>query len=183
MPIICAYASGHRLTLGRVGDSSSTGTQQSCEQVDKGTVIPVGETVVVTGKSVDTANGDDSSAVIDETVDIEPEPLIDFDFYVTGFTKQVKYSRVGRVLTLEDFLYLIYFDVYKDGHLMFKTTNSDLNDLGYTTKTLTECVYKLSYQASSRIVMSFQWMIHYWLQRPLAYCDFFDFISGFLSER
>lgn len=42
--------------------------------------------------------------------------------------------------------------MYKDGHLMFKTTNTDLNDLGYTTKTLTVCVYKLSYQASSRIV-------------------------------
>ena len=64
----------------------------------------------------------------------------------------MKYRRVERVLTPEDFLYLIYFDVYKDGHLMFKTTNTDLNDLGYTTKTLTECVYKLSYQASSRIV-------------------------------
>lgn len=42
--------------------------------------------------------------------------------------------------------------MYKDGKLMFRTTNTDLNDLGYTTKTLTECVYKLSYQASSRIV-------------------------------
>jgi len=107
---------------------------------------------VVSGESVDTANGNDSRAVINETVDIEPEPLIGFDFYVTGFTKQVKYSRIERVLTPEDFLYLIYFDVYKDGQLMFKTTNTDLNDLGYITKTLTECVYKVSYQASSRIV-------------------------------
>ena len=139
---MCAYASGHRLTLGRVGDSPSAGTQQSREQVEYVDDVSTDESAVVTGANTDITNSDDSSAVIDETVDIEPEPLIGFDFYVTGFTKQVKYSRVGRVLTPEDFLYL-NFDVYKDGHLMFKTTNTDLNDLGYITKTLTECVYKL----------------------------------------
>jgi len=138
--------------VGRDGNSSSTGTQQSSEQIDSVDDLSTDESAVVFGESVDTANGDDSRAAINETADIEPEPLIGFDFYVTGFTKQVKYSRVERVLTPEDFLYLIYFDVYKDGQLMFKTTNTDLNDLGYITKTLTECVYKVSYQASSRIV-------------------------------
>jgi len=47
---------------------------------------------VVTGTNTDSINSNDSSAVIDEVVDIEPEPLIGFDFYVTGFTKQVKYN-------------------------------------------------------------------------------------------
>ncbi|GIC79359.1 zonular occludens toxin domain-containing protein [Moritella sp. F3] len=138
--------------VGRDGNSPSTGTQQSSEQVHSVDDISTSENTVVTGSDTDSIDSDDSNAVIDETVDVEPEPLIGFDFYVTGFTKQVKYSRVGQQLTPEDFLYLIYFDVYKDGQLMFKTTNTDLNDLGYTTKTLTECVYKLSYQKASRIV-------------------------------
>lgn len=138
--------------VGRDGHSPSTGTQQSSEQVHSIDDVSTSENTVVTGTNTDSIDSDDSNAVIDETVDVEPEPLIGFNFYVTGFTKQVKYSRKEQQLTAEDFLYLIYFDVYKDGHLMFKTTNTDLNDLGYTTKTLTECVYKLSYQKASRIV-------------------------------
>lgn len=136
--------------FGHDSDLSSAITQQDSKQVEAVPVVSVDENLVVSRSSAVTSGGDDSDKVNDETPDIEP--LIGFDFYVTGFTKQIKYSRVERVLTPEDFLYLIYFDVYKDGGFMFKTTNTDLNDLGYVTKTLTECVYKLSYNKVSRIV-------------------------------
>jgi len=37
-------------------------------------------------------------------------------------SEQVKYNRTEQhSRPPEDFLYVIYFDVYKDGHLMFKT--------------------------------------------------------------
>lgn len=137
-------------SFGRDGDTSSAVTQQDSKQVEVVPVVLVDENFVVSRSSAVTSGGDDSDKIINEVPDIEP--LIGFDFYVTGFTKQIKYSRVERVLTPEDFLYIIYFDVYQNGSFMFKTTNSDLNDLGYTTKTLTECVYRLTYNEASRIV-------------------------------
>jgi len=137
-------------SFGRDSYSERTSTQQISEQVDSVDVVSTDENMVVSESSIDIVSGSDSSTIADEVPDIEP--LIGFNFYVTGFTKQIKYSRVERVLTPEDFLYLIYFDVYQNGNFMFKTTNSDLNDLGYTTKTLTECVYKLIYNGVSRIV-------------------------------
>lgn len=133
------------------GDSSTSAVAgQVVSETGESVQVSVGQNSVASRSSVSPDSGNDSVSVVDEVPDVEP--LIGYQFYVTGFTKQIKYSREGRTITPDDFTYHIYFDVYKGGQFLFKTTNTDLNDMGYITKTLAECVYKLSYNESYRIV-------------------------------
>jgi len=81
-------------------------------------------------------------------------PLDNYDFYATGSMRQVKYQRIGNTLSTDSdsVLDIIYFDVYLNSKFMFKTTNADLSDIGYSVSALTECVYTLTYNEFRRVV-------------------------------
>ena len=81
-------------------------------------------------------------------------PLDNYDFYATGSMRQIQYERVGNTLSTnsDSLMDIIYFDVYLNDRFMFKTTNTDLLQLGYSVSVLTECVYSLMYNDYRRVV-------------------------------
>lgn len=79
-------------------------------------------------------------------------PLDNYDFYSTGHVEQTRYKRNGDTLESDGSLFIVYFDAYLNNKFMFSTTNYQLADLGYEVKTLSECVYSLSFDVYRRIV-------------------------------
>lgn len=76
--------------------------------------------------------------------------LANFQFYIAGWSKQLVESD-GRFDSDLSF-YRVYVDVYTDETYEFRLEHTDLIQLGYRFKQLSECVYQLSYFESSRIV-------------------------------
>ena len=82
-------------------------------------------------------------------------PLTGYDFFATGYAKQIAYSsytassaEINRSLTF----YNIYIDIYREDIKQFSMTNIDLEQAGYQFDVLSDCVYKLTWSNQSRVV-------------------------------
>lgn len=76
--------------------------------------------------------------------------LEDFEFFVSGWSKQAVFTNTG--FDADKSFYRVYVDVYREQRLEFSLKHSDLLQLGYEFKRLSECVYQMSYHGESRIV-------------------------------
>lgn len=82
-------------------------------------------------------------------------PLEDFDFYITGYSKQIAYSNrlqySGEVIRDLTF-YKIYIDVYDGTDKLFSFEHLDLVSIGYEFEVLGECVYQVTWEETKRIM-------------------------------
>ena len=86
-----------------------------------------------------------------------PEPLVDYTFYSTGYMSQNAYTRVGNTVRYEQdsSFDIVFIDVYQDDKFMFSTDNTELVSMGYQFRTLSECVYRVTYASVSRVVVCY----------------------------
>ncbi|KGY11255.1 hypothetical protein NM22_16870 [Vibrio tubiashii] len=80
------------------------------------------------------------------------DPLHEYKLYASGETVHVFLDDQNRPVKGKTFK-RIYVDVYEDDFRLFTTTNEDLLEMGYAFKTLTECIYQLTYKDSTRLVV------------------------------
>ncbi|ODS04739.1 zonular occludens toxin domain-containing protein [Vibrio scophthalmi] len=73
-----------------------------------------------------------------------------FQLYVSGWAKQLV-DQNGQFDGDKSF-YRVYVDVYKEDKLEFTLEHTDLIQLGYTFRKLSECVYQVKYFDTSRVV-------------------------------
>lgn len=83
-------------------------------------------------------------------------PLDGFDLFVTGYAKQTLKTRKLEDMdftkrTLYEFD-IVYLDVFYDDKRVFSLKRHDLLELGYSFDRLSDCVYRLSAGATSKIV-------------------------------
>ncbi|EGQ8922532.1 zonular occludens toxin domain-containing protein [Vibrio parahaemolyticus] len=81
-------------------------------------------------------------------------PLEDFDFYITGYAKQIAYtSRLEYAAELNRDLtfYKIYIDVYDGTDKLFSFDHLDLVNIGYQFEVLGDCVYQVTWEDTKRI--------------------------------
>ncbi|EPM7940831.1 zonular occludens toxin domain-containing protein [Vibrio alginolyticus] len=81
-------------------------------------------------------------------------PLEDYDFYITGYAKQIAYAKrlkyaaeLDRDLTF----YKIYVDVYDGRDKLFSFDHLDLVKIGYQFEVLSDCVYRVTWEETERI--------------------------------
>ncbi|MEF1213683.1 assembly protein, partial [Vibrio alginolyticus] len=81
-------------------------------------------------------------------------PLEDYDFYITGYAKQIAYAKrlkyaaeLDRDLTF----YKIYIDVYDGRDKLFSFDHLDLVKIGYQFEVLSDCVYRVTWEETERI--------------------------------
>ncbi|MFH4666649.1 zonular occludens toxin domain-containing protein [Vibrio cidicii] len=84
-------------------------------------------------------------------------PLSDFELYVTGYAKQItmRKSRLSSKIKEQDpdlTFYRIYIKVYQDKRFMFSFDHTQLQDIGYVFEPLAECVYRVTWHDSQRII-------------------------------
>ncbi|NRB69762.1 MAG: assembly protein [Vibrio sp.] len=76
--------------------------------------------------------------------------LESFQFYVAGWSKQISSHR-GK-LDPDLSFFRVYVDVYLGESYQFTLEHTDLIELGYEFKQMSECVFKLNYFQNSRLV-------------------------------
>ncbi|MCG9703283.1 assembly protein [Vibrio natriegens] len=84
-------------------------------------------------------------------------PLDGYEMLVTGYSKQVAYSKYSAragvgVMNQDLSFYKIYVSVLLDGTKLFDFEHLDLVNMGYTFTALSECVYEVAWQDESKIV-------------------------------
>ena len=81
-------------------------------------------------------------------------PLDGFKFFVTGYAKQIAYIRHRSSNRIDNDLsfYKIYIDVYDNNQKLFSLDQIGLQEIGYTFKVLSECVYQVAWEGSQRII-------------------------------
>ncbi|MEZ8292001.1 zonular occludens toxin domain-containing protein [Vibrio sp. 10N.237.312.B06] len=81
-------------------------------------------------------------------------PLESFKFFVTGYSKQIAYHRYSDDISIDRDLsfYRIYIDVYDKNQKLFSFDHVALEEIGYQFTVLSDCVYKLSWDGSDRII-------------------------------
>ncbi|MFA0570311.1 zonular occludens toxin domain-containing protein [Vibrio gallaecicus] len=81
-------------------------------------------------------------------------PLDSFNFFAAGYAKQIAYIRHrSSNRTIDDLtFYRIYIDVYDKNSKLFTLDQTELQQIGYGFKVLTDCVYQLSWEGVDKIV-------------------------------
>lgn len=81
-------------------------------------------------------------------------PLDGFNFFVTGYSKQIAYIRHRSSNRIDNDLsfYKIYIDVYDKNQKLFSLDQIALQEIGYQFKVLADCVYQVSWGVSEKIV-------------------------------
>lgn len=81
-------------------------------------------------------------------------PLDGFKFFVTGYAKQIAYIRHRSSNRIDSDLsfYKIYIDVYDNNQKLFSLDQIGLQEIGYTFKVLSDCVYQVAWDGSERII-------------------------------
>jgi len=81
-------------------------------------------------------------------------PLDGFKFFVTGYAKQIAYIRHRSSNRIDNDLsfYKIYIDVYDNNQKLFSLDQIGLQEIGYTFKVLSDCVYQVAWEGSERII-------------------------------
>ncbi|MFH4776801.1 zonular occludens toxin domain-containing protein [Vibrio alginolyticus] len=82
-------------------------------------------------------------------------PLNGYDMIVTGYSKQVAYTRTNSAsgqLDRDLTFYKIYVLVLKDSEKIFDFEHLDLVKMGYTFTALSDCVYQVTWMEESKIV-------------------------------
>ncbi|MGL5471795.1 MAG: zonular occludens toxin domain-containing protein, partial [Shewanella sp.] len=105
--------------------------------------------------SVNNTDSDSSSKRQRNLRDITfPEPLKGFDLFVSGHAKQIAYKKMSYAREIDTKLtfYHVYISAYQNDKFAFSLNNLDLQKMGYEFDALTECVYRVSFGASSRII-------------------------------
>ncbi len=80
------------------------------------------------------------------------DPLGEYVLYASGETVNVVFDENQRPIRSKSF-HVIYIDVFEKDYKLFTMTNVDLIEMGYEFRTLTECVYSLTFKGSSRLVV------------------------------
>ncbi|MBF4497577.1 zonular occludens toxin domain-containing protein [Vibrio vulnificus] len=81
-------------------------------------------------------------------------PMGEFDMFVTGYSKQIARVRKRAFAEIDTDLtfYRIYIKVYQDKRFMFSFDHTQLQDMGYIFEPLAECVYRITWGESERIL-------------------------------
>lgn len=80
------------------------------------------------------------------------DPLSVYKLYASGEALHVVMDSNNRPIRDKTFK-RIYIDVYENDFKLFTTTNIDLMEMGYAFKSLTDCIYQLTYETTTRIVV------------------------------
>lgn len=80
-------------------------------------------------------------------------PLDGYDFFVTGYAKQIASSSLRPIADLNPDLtfYKIYIDVYDGTDKLFSFNHLDLVNIGYQFEVLSDCVYRVTWEDSERV--------------------------------
>ncbi|HCG9215581.1 TPA: assembly protein, partial [Vibrio parahaemolyticus] len=80
-------------------------------------------------------------------------PLDGYDFFITGYAKQIAGASLRPITELNRDLtfYKIYVDVYDGTDKLFSFNHLDLVKIGYQFEVLSDCVYRVTWQDSERI--------------------------------
>ncbi|RJX72808.1 assembly protein [Vibrio sinensis] len=80
------------------------------------------------------------------------DPLSSYKLYASGEVIQAAFDDKKRLIRGNTFS-KVYIDVFENDMKLFTTNSLDLIDMGYTFKQMTECIYQLTYEGSSRFVV------------------------------
>lgn len=80
------------------------------------------------------------------------DPLSAYKMYASGEVLHAMFDDDNRPIRNKTFK-LIYIDVFENDFKLFTTTNRDLQEMGYVFRALTDCVYQLTYEDSTRLVV------------------------------
>ena len=80
------------------------------------------------------------------------DPLDAYVLYASGEATNVVFDEDKRPIRSKSFQ-VVYIDVFEKDFKLFTTTNVDLIEMGYEFKTLTDCVYSLTYKSLNRLVV------------------------------
>lgn len=80
------------------------------------------------------------------------DPLSAYKMYASGESLHVVLDDHNRPVRDKTFK-RVYIDVYENDFKLFTTTNEDLIEMGYVFKALTECIYQLTYESATRLVV------------------------------
>lgn len=79
-------------------------------------------------------------------------PLQGFEFYVSGYAKQIVYSTENKPVDPDLIFYRVYVDVYNKDQKLFSLNSYDLREMGYGFRTLADCVYELDFNGAKRVI-------------------------------
>ncbi|HCE1494204.1 zonular occludens toxin domain-containing protein [Vibrio parahaemolyticus] len=104
---------------------------------------------------IDVPNSPGQQRVVSKRPSRDFGPLNGYEMVVTGYSKQVAYTRTGSSsgqLDRDLTFYKIYVSVLKDSQKIFDFEHLELEKMGYTFTALSECVYQVTWMEESKIV-------------------------------